>query len=410
MIRHIQVAWLLLVCVSSTAHADGGRWLATWGAAMQAPVFTEAQVLEQQTVRQIVHLSRGGETLRVTFSNATGSKPLVLDAASVALRAVNERITQGTQRPLLFGGERAITIPPGAVAVTDEVSLHAPDQADLAISLYVKAATPATTQLSNAHQTSFVSGPGDFTESESFAPAGMIASWYWLSGVEVRVPHANRALTVVAFGDSITEGYQSTVDTNSRWPDVLARRLAEQRGDTAVINMGIGGNRVLNDEVGPNAQRRLDRDLLTQSGADVAIFLEGINDIGAPSTLQTLPGVPPDVDVSEVDAASIIAGYEQIIRRAHAAGITIHGGTLTAIGGSSYDSASNEAKRQAVNAWIRNGRGFDGVIDFDAALRDPVHPAQLLPAYDSGDHLHPNDAGYAKMGATVDLRLLRAHR
>jgi lysophospholipase L1-like esterase len=372
---------------------------------MQTPLFAPAEVLTHQTVRLIAHISRGGDSLRVTLSNSAGTRPLKISAASLGVRADGATIRAGTLRPLLFGGETSIIVAAGASALSDAVALHVENQADLAISLFVLDATAANTQLSTSHQTSFVSGPGDFTGSLTLSPARTIASWYWLSAIDVRM---TRGRALIAFGDSITEGCGVTTDGNTRWPDALARRLlaaADELGAIGVVNVGIGGNRVLEDGVGPNAQSRLDRDLITRSGAVVVIFLEGINDIGMVPWNDS-----KKAQSSAVNVQSIVAGYKQIIARAHAAGITIYGGTLTAVGGSGYASVRGEAIRQGVNAWIRSAHGFDAVIDFDAATRDPAHQDQLLPAYDSGDHLHPNDRGYAAMAAAVDLQLLRPQR
>jgi lysophospholipase L1-like esterase len=250
-----------------------------------------------------------------------------------------------------------------------------------------------------------VSEPGDFTGRDSFTPARTITAWYWLSGVDVQRP---RGRTIVAFGDSITEGYGSTTDQNCRWPDFLTRRLIAAGDSHAVIDMGIGGNRVLNDEIGPNALSRLDADLLTQAGVDTVILLEATNDIGIP--IGGKDWLPPNVALTVVSAEEIIAGYQQIIRRAHGAGIRIFGATLAPWGKSTYDTADNETKRQTVNDWIRTSGAFDAVIDFDAAVRDSQTPTQLEAAFDSGDHLHPNDAGYSAMAQAIDLRLFRRYQ
>ena len=410
-------AWSFVLVVASVGLAQGAwaqdsrspyetRWVQTWGAAMQAQLFGEAPTYENVTLRQIVHISRGGPTLRVRFSNVLGDAPLRIDAASVGLRQGGARVAAGTLRELTFGRLTSITVAPGAVAVSDPVDLRVPDQADLAVSLYLADASVPADQLTLAHQTSYVSPPGDFTDDRAFEPASTVTSWYWLSGVEVRPNRATRA--IVAFGDSITEGFGATLDANTRWPDFLARRVLACRNDLTVVNMAISGNRVLNDEIGPNAQRRLDRDLLAVTGAAYAILLEGINDIGFS---QIAPGTfPPDVQLTNVSAEEIIIGYKQIIRRAHAQGIKIYGGTLLPFVGAGYQDAAGEAKRQAVNFWIRTSGDFDDVIDFDAVTRDPADPARLLPAYDSGDHLHPNDAGYEAMGNAVDLALFGAGR
>lgn len=388
---------LSLLFVGQVAGEDGARatWVATWSAAMQAPLFAPAQVIENQTVRQIVRASVGGSTLRVRFSNVIGTSSVKLTAASVGLRDRGPALQSGSARRLQFGGRNSITIPPGASVLSDPVSLDVPDQADLAVDLYILEPTAATTQLSSSHQTSYVSAAGDFTGRDLASPAP-ITSWYWLSGVEVR---RNDARALVAFGDSITEGYGSTTDANSRWPDVLARRMLACDPKLAVVNTAISGNRILNDELGPNAQSRLDRDLLLQAGATFAILLEGINDIGFPLS----DFLPESVLKPDVSADEIIAGYEQIIRRAHAQRIQLYAGTLLPYAGAAYYDAAGEAKRQAINAWIRTSGAFDGVVDFEAATRDPADPSRLLPAYDSGDHLHPNDAGYSAMGEAVDI-------
>ncbi len=375
-------------------------WVATWSAAMQSPLFEPARVIENQTLRQIVRVTQGGRALRVRFSNVLGTEPLKLSAASVGLRAQGAALVSGSARTLTFGGQAAVTVAPGAVAVSDPVALAVPDQSDVAVDLYLAESAAATTQLSTSHQTSYISAAGNFTGRDTLTEPTTFESWYWLSSVEVRRPGAS---TLVAFGDSITEGYGSTTDTNRRWPDVLARRLQDECSrDVAVVNTAISGNRVLNDELGPNAQRRLDRDMLLQGGVRFAILLEGINDIGFSQTADFLPA---GVATPDVSARDIIAGYQQIIRRAHAQGIEIYGGTLLPYAGAQYYDEAGEAKRQAVNAWIRSSDELDGVIDFDAATRDPNDPSRLLEAYDSGDRLHPNDAGYAAMGEAIDLAL-----
>jgi lysophospholipase L1-like esterase len=379
----------------------GSAWVASWGAAMQAPVFAPAPTFANQTLRQIIHLSAGGEEVRVRFSNASSATPLTLHSASVGVRARAADVVPGTLRALSFGGQPSITIPPRAAAMSDPVALRVEAQADLAISLFVLEPTPGATQLTQAHQTSYLSGPGDFTESTTLEPASTFSSWYWLTGVDVRPRAPER--TIVAFGDSITEGAASTTDANARWPDVLARRLLASARGLAVVDTGISGNRVLNEELGPNAQSRLDRDALTVPGAAFVILLEGINDIGFSQVASG--GVPPTVPLTNVSADEIIAGYRQIIRRAHAQGKRVLGGTLLPFLGASYQDAAAELKREEVNRFIRKSGAFDGVIDFEAAVRDPVNPLRLNPVFDSGDHLHPNEAGYAAMANAVDLRL-----
>jgi lysophospholipase L1-like esterase len=399
--RFVIVVGTVMLFVSSVSADE--HWVAVWGSGMELPFFEPPHVLQNVTVRQVVQVSRGGSTARVRFSNATGTTSLQIDAASVGLRSEGASIVAGSIRPLRFDGAASILIPPGTVAVSDPVALQIADRAQLAINVFVAGAASNTSERTQAHQTSYISAPGDYTATTTFTTASAISSWYWLSAIEVDRPDLQ---TLVTFGDSITEGYGSTDDANTRWPDILAKRLLACGDAISVINTAIGGNRVLTDDIGPNAQRRLDGDMLLQAGAKYAIVLEGINDIGF--SQNDPASVPPNLILTNVSAEQIIAGYQQIIRRAHAAGITIYGGTLVPFVGAVYQDAAAELKRQAVNAWIRSGRGFDGVIDFDVTTRDPAAPAQLLAAFDSGDHLHPNDAGYAAMGKAIDLALFRS--
>ena len=381
---------------------DGARWTGTWSAAMQTPL-APAATFDNVTMREIVHVSIGGRAVRVRLSNAQGTQPLVIGAASVGVRASGAALRPGTLRTLRFAGSPTISIAPGGVALSDPVALEVAAQSDLAISLFIPTPQPGMTQLTLAHQTSFVSTTGDFTAAIDLPVGSTITTWYWLSGVEVQGSGRQRA--VVAFGDSITEGFASTTDANARWPDVLARRLLAQRrsDDVAVLNEAISGNRVLNDVIGPNAQRRIDRDVLTQAGVDFVILLEGTNDMGFS---QLPPGIfGPGVSLANVSAAEIIAGYEQIIARVHQAGAKIFGATVLPFEGAGYYNAAVEPKRAALNEFIRARGHFDGVIDFDAVMRDPAHPTRMRAEFDSGDHLHPNDAGYAAMGNAVDLRL-----
>jgi lysophospholipase L1-like esterase len=386
-------AFVALTCsAGARAHAQAARWVATWGAGAQ-PLLGERRVLEDQTLRQIVRVSRGGSELRVRLSNALGTSALKIQSASLAIREDAANVLPESLRALSFNGSSAIAIPPGATMVSDAVTLEVPDAADLAISLHLKDATTPTTRLQVSHQTSYLSGPGDFTQSASFEPASTISSWYWLSSVDVR---RSEGRAIVAFGDSITEGARSSGNRNARWPDFLARRLIEAGDTHSVVNMGISGNRILHDALGPNALARLERDLLTVSGVDSVIFLEGTNDVGSSGAVG-----PP-----EASAQAIIGGYLQIASRVHDAGLRIFIGTLPPFAGSSYDTPQAQAKRQTVNTFIRSSQDFDGVIDFDKVLQDRERPSRLKAAFDSGDHLHPNDAGYQAMADAVDLTLL----
>ncbi len=337
----------------------------------------------------------GGTLVRVRLSNAYGTGTLAIGAARVALRSTGASIAAGSDRVLTFNGSPSTKIPPGACAVSDPVKLRVPDLGDLAVSIYVPGNAVAATEHSVGLQTTYVSAEGDFSGADSLPTASTTQSYYFLTGVEVDAARNSKA--VVTLGDSITDGYHSTADANKRWPNRLAERLHAQKGGSrvAVLNAGITGNRILHDTDGSNALARLDRDVLVQSGARYLIVLEGINDIGFPGA----------VTVDE-----IIAGHRQIIDRAHAMGLKVYGGTLTPFQAylpGIYYTAVGEEQRQAVNQWIRTGKAYDAVIDFDKVIRDPGNPATILPAYDSGDNLHPNDAGYKAMADAIDLSLFK---
>jgi lysophospholipase L1-like esterase len=351
-----------------------------------------------QTIRQIVHTSVGGNRVRVVLSNAFGTAPIEIGAADIALRDKESTVVAASVKPLTFGGNPKASILPGATLVSDAVEMRVAPLADLAIDLYLPGdlgigPSPVTTH-NGASQTNYLSASGDHTGASAFAPAGQAGAWFLLSRVEVTAPAATRA--VVAFGDSITDGARSTVNTNNRWPDQLARRLAAQRGTpVAVLNAGISGNRVLGDGAGLSALARFDKDVLMQTGVTHVVVLEGINDIGVARSNPS------------PSAADLIAGHKQLIERAHARGLKIYGATLTPFEGAGYFTPEGEAKRQALNEWIRTSGAYDGVIDFDEITRDPSAPTKFAPAFDSGDHLHPGDAGYQAMGDAVDLALFR---
>ena len=355
-------------------------------------------VPNNQTLRQIVHVSLGGDRVRVVLSNAFGTRPLRIGAAQIALRAQNAAIVPASARPLAFSGEKAKSIPPGAMMISDPVTLTVPNMGDLAIDLYLPedTATSMLTRHSVASQTNYVSN-GNVVGTPDLAGATQVQSWYFLARVEVVAPE--RTPVIVALGDSITDGTRSTIDTNGRWPDVLARRLIARGGTRpAVVNAGISANRVLSDATGDggvNILARLDRDALMHSGATHMVFMLGINDIG-----QARQNPSPS-------AADLIAGHKQVIARARAQGIKIFGATLTPFEGAAYFTAEGEAKRQAVNQWIRTSKEYDGVVDFDLALRDPKQPTKFVAEYQAGDWLHPNNAGYEVMGNAVNLDLFK---
>ncbi|QBE67446.1 SGNH/GDSL hydrolase family protein [Pseudoduganella lutea] len=390
------------------AHGAPGSnqdWAGTWGTAPADAAPKTLETFTNQTLRLIVHTSIGGSKVRIRLSNELGTAPLRIGAAHVALRAGGAEIVADTGRALTFGGRPAVVIPPGAPVLSDPVDLVVPARADLTVSLHLPGEAQASTVHGNAFQTSYVSGPGNFTATAAFPTQRTITSWPFLTAVDVMAPGA---ATIVALGDSITDGSNTTVDTNRRWPDVLARRLQTGRPDVKVgiVNRGIGGNRLLRDPgewppFGRAVLARFDRDVLATTGVRHVVLLIGINDIGHPGT-----GSMPAAEGPS--AEDLIAGYRQVIARARAHGIAIHGATLTPFEGTvfpGYYTAPKEAVRQAVNKWMRESGEFDSVIDFDRALRDPARPTRLQAKYDSGDHLHPNDAGMAAMAEAVPLQL-----
>ncbi len=381
---------------------DNENWVGTWGTAVHQPDLGVPGLantgFNNQTLRQIVHTSAGGRKVRIRFSTF-GAKGLVIGAAHVALRSAGSAIVPSSDRILTFGGKPSITIPPGALVLSDPVGLEAPALSDLAISIFVPENTGPAAWHFESRQTSYISSPGDFTASTNLPTVATPVTWFWLSGVEVM--EAGNTGAIVTFGDSITDGTQSTADANKRWPDQLAQRLLALPGHRTmgVLNEGLSGGRLLHDSLGPNALARFDRDVLAQTGVTHIIVQMGGNDI---FTINPAEEVTPD---------QIIQGHKQLIERAHAVGLKIYGCTLNPVEGFfvpgtpfAVFSPEKEAKRQAVNAWIRLSGEYDGVIDFDQVLRDPKAPTKILPLYDSGDHAHPTDAGYKALADSIDLR------
>jgi lysophospholipase L1-like esterase len=388
-------------------------WVGTWAASpMDGTVNffnsstcpSEPGKFSNQTVRNIVYTSVGGDRVRIRLSNAFGTTPLTIGDASVAVAETGAETVPGTMRQLQFSGQTSVTIPEGAEVVSDPVQLTVQPLEDLAVSVYVHSLTGPATYHATAIQDSFVSNAGDFATTDSAAnyKTAPITCWMFADGVDV--PGSARVTgSVVAFGDSITDGFQSDTNANDRWPNVLARRLDAISGPTlSVVDEGISGNQVLADSqfAGVSALHRLTRDLLDQPGAKVVILLEGINDIGF-----------TDLGLGSATAASIEAGYEQIIAAAHAHGMRIYAGTLTPfltlpVATSGYQDAAGEVIREQVNQWILTSGAFDGVINFAADTADPSDPQTFNPVYDSGDHLHPNDVGYNVMGDAIPLSML----
>jgi lysophospholipase L1-like esterase len=402
--------FLLLFTAAAMALAQT-HWVGTWGAspapqlASAAEMYRSKLIFENQTLREIVHTSIGGDTVRVHLSNAYGGQMVKVGAVHIAVRATDSSIVPGSDRVLTFGGRKTVALSTNAPALSDAVKLQVPAGGDLAISIYLPEAAEGAGIHYSAQQTSYI-GKGDMTAAESIADPETITSWVFLTGVDVLAPES--ASAVVAFGDSITDGARSTVNANHRWPDFLAERLRERGGaEVGVLDEGIGGNRVLRDpaeniQFGMNALARFDRDVLAQPGVKYVIVLEGINDLGHAGT---------SAPKSEMPAAEdLIVGLKQMIARAHERGLKIYGATLTPFAGTAfpgYYTPAKDAVRKEINEWIRTSKAFDGVIDFDKAVRDPNDPDQILPAYNGGDHLHPGDAGYKAMGAAIDLSLFQ---
>jgi lysophospholipase L1-like esterase len=394
------------------APAAASEWVNTWTAMPQltepgnmppAPFTAADGVLDDSTLRQTIHVSIGGERLRLRFSNAFGGAALPITRAAVSLPAGGQAgvsaIQPGTSRPVTFSGRPSTVIPNGAQVVSDPVTLDVARESNLTVTIYLAdgQASQSITSHPGSRTTSYLVR-GDRTEAVQLNGATSTDHWYFLSGAEVTAPP--RANAVAVLGDSLTDGRGSTTNANNRWPDRLAARLGEFRptAEVAVLNQAAGGNRVLNDGLGPNVLARLDRDVLAQSDVSKLIVFEGINDIGTAEPTTTAQAAVTD---------QLLAAYDQIITRAHAAGITVYGATLTPLGGSFYDDpdGTREAARQAVNQWIRTSDRFDAVVDLDRVARDAARPTRLNPSYDTGDHLHLNPDGYHALGDAFPLKL-----
>jgi len=424
---------LLLPKLAATPRNGGqNTWVGTWAAAPQAAFRGRVQTFHNQTLRLIVHASVGGKRVRIKISNIFGEQPLLIGAAHVARRVSGAEIDLVSDRALKFHGRTSTTIPPRAMAESDPADLDLPALSDLAISLFFPGTAAVTTSHILAKQTNYVSAEtGDATSQTKFPVAKTITFWPFLTGVDVAAsPHS---ASIVALGSSLTDGDGSTRDTNRRWPDVLAERLQQAGGEAAelgVLNEGIIGNRLLSDtqsprqtggppplgavfdELGPalgqSGLARFNRDVLGQAGVKYVILALGVNDLLFPGSFI--------LQSERVTAKDLIAGNRQLIGRAHKMGVRVIGTTIPSFEHALfrdpfYDrfySPENEKTRQEVNTWIRTGGEFDGVIDFDQAVRDPDRPTQILPAFDSGDHLHVNNAGNVAQGNIIPLSLFHS--
>jgi lysophospholipase L1-like esterase len=379
--------------------AGGQQWVGTWASAplldSKAKTADEWKAANPSgvTLREVVHVSLGGETVRVRFSNLYGKDPLIIGAAEIAKTEKGAAIVAGSGKALTFHGQATVAIPAGALAISDPVSFPLAPVSDATVSFFLPKPSGPVTEHQLGVSTSFHAA-GNVVSSAALEAPTTLTSWEYLNGVDVLT--ASAAGAVVTLGDSITDGARSTVDTNQRWPDELARRLQADPKfrHLGVLNEGISGNKIMLDGAGPSALARFDRDILAQTGVKYLLILEGINDIGR---LHTVP--------DGTSAAELIFAMDQMIQRAHAHGIAVIGCTLTPYHGAGYSTEAGEAIRKAVNDFIRAPGNFDGFVDLEAAVRDPEHPDTFLPKFDPGDHLHPNDAGYKAMGDAIDLKL-----
>lgn len=396
-------AILIFSSVSAVGNAQSPahpKWVGTWATSpMLAEGGFRVHPFAATTLREIVHISNGGSQVRVRLSNEFGFDPLTISDAHVAVSAGGASIKEGTDHPVTFGGATSVRIPPGAAMYSDPVDLAVAPLSDVAVSFFIPSQIMrAETAHLFADQDNFVAD-GDQSSAATLTNPTTLSSWYFLDGIDVPAVEGSRA--IVTLGDSITDGAHSTNNANRRWPDVLAARLKQEHGleNVSVLNEGIGGNRVLNEQTGPSALSRIDRDVLAQDGVKYVIVLESINDIGRLARLTA----PED----EVTAQQLEEGLRQIADAAHQHGIKAIGATLTPYVGANYSSDRGEQVREDVNNWIRTSGTFDGVIDFDQITRDPQNPNRFNPADDSGDHLHPGDAGYKAMGDGIDLKLFK---
>jgi len=381
-------------------------WVASWGTSQQIPEpqnALPADDLRDATLRQIVHLSIGGAALRVHLSNAFGTEALHFTSMHIArpLSPASSAIDPASDRPLTFAGSADATVPPGAEFVSDPLEFDVAPLSDLAVSFHLDSPPARETGHPGSRATSYYVH-GDFVSAATLTEPKHVDHWYQVAGIDVQAAPA--AAAVVAIGDSITDGHGATTNGNDRWTDVLAMHLQSSSAtrNIGVSNQGIGGNHLLTDGLGPNALARFDRDVLGPAGVRWVIVFEGVNDLGGIA----IRGEVPAADHAAV-VQRVLAAYEQLIARAHAHGLRVYGATITPYTGSGYyhPGPQSEADRQAVNQWIRAAGHFDEVIDFDAVVRDPQHPDQLLPAYDCGDHLHPSPAGYKAMGEAIPFVL-----
>ena len=402
----------LCLCMSAAMAQETDDWVGTWTASPQpvwAPDFLAPpkvpRNLWNQTVRELAHVSIGGSKIRLLLTNEYTNYPVTIGSVHAAISEKGAAIVPASDRAVTFGGKSSITIPPGAPALSDPIDLVVPPLSDVAVSVFVPEVTPIETMHWEGRQTAYIVA-GDKTAEQDIKPDSTMTAKVFLSEIFVDAQPGARA--VVTFGDSITDGDGSTIDANHRWPDNLAKRLSDRK--IAVLNQGISGAKVLSDRMGTNALARFERDVLSQPHAEIVTMMMGINDIGWPQSVLASADKIPSAD-------EVVAGHQQIIARAHLHHLRIIGATLTPFEDTfhgtplfGYYSDEKEKVRQAVNKWIRESGAYDGVADFDAVVRDPDNPKHIKAEFDSGDHLHPNDAGYIAMADSIDLGSLLGNR
>jgi len=414
---------LILVLALAVPNSNDPHWIGTWATAPQPAVSAgDAQVFKNQTLRLIVHTSAGGTRVRIRISNIFGDKPVPIGSAHIARRASGADIDPASDQMLSFGGQRSFSVPAHSATVSDPVNVAVPPLSDLAISLFLPETVAATTSHSLAKQTNYVSAEtGDFTADAKFPASKTITYWPFLTNVDVE--SSPRGAAIVAFGSSTTDGDGSARDANRRWPDVLAERLQKGGAGTAefgVLNEGIIGNRLLFDSpqqagspfgalLGESGIRRFERDVLDQPGVKYVLICLGVNDI-------LFPAYPFTPTSEVITSEEILAAYRRLIAEGHKKHVRVIGTTIPPFEGATFVGSGlnlslytpeREKARVAVNEWILHSGKFDGVVDFDAAVRDPVRPSQLLPAYAAADHLHVNDAGNVAQGNAIPLALFK---
>ncbi len=431
---------LMLASSVAWTQQPPAAWTTTWAASPQLYVpplanttvpdqYRLPETINDQTLRQVVHVSAGGRQLRIRLSNEFGTRPVTIGAAAVAVSNGADRIKPGSSHALTFGGKSSVVIAPGAPMLSDPIAMDVAALSDVAISLYLPEDTRPETIHVEGLQTAYLSSRGNRVTDLTLPGAATFLQRLFLTCVEVRSPAAHTNVvkgTIVTLGDSITDGEQSQPNANRRWPDLLAQRLAAASATGlrfAIANAGISGNALVHSAVyggaansNPGALARFDRDVLALSGVSYLIVVEGVNDLD--SVGMKVNGQRVDDPALAASTDDMIGAYQQLIARAHAHGIKVIGATIMPYEGEGIEADGSvtqenaftpekEAMRQAINRWIRDGHAFDGVIDFDAVVRDPTHVSRLLPAYDSGDHIHPSARGIDAMANSIDLALLR---